>query len=63
MSVSGKRVVVLGASNNPERYSNMAINRLLDNGHEVIPVHPTLERIGDLAVTPSLVRSRDRWTP
>jgi predicted CoA-binding protein len=49
-----QRVVVLGASNNPERYSNMALNRLLENGHEVIPVHPALERIGEVAVTPTL---------
>ena len=32
MSENGQRVVVLGASNNPERYSNMALNRLLENG-------------------------------
>ena len=45
MSDNHQRVVVLGASKNPERYSNMAVNRLLENGHEVIPVHPALERV------------------
>ena len=35
-----KRVVVLGASPKPERYSNMAVEQLLDNGHEVLPVNP-----------------------
>jgi len=54
MSVEGQRVVVLGASDNPERTSNMAVNRLLENGHDVVPVHPALERIGDLTVVPSL---------
>lgn len=54
MSKSGQRVVVLGASNSPERYSNMALNRLLENGHEVVPVHPALESIGDVTVTPTL---------
>ncbi len=49
-----QRVVVLGASNNPERYSNMAVNRLLENGHEVIPVHPALERVSGVKVTPTL---------
>jgi uncharacterized protein len=35
------RVVVLGASNDPSRYSNRCIDLLLQKGHEVIPVHPT----------------------
>jgi predicted CoA-binding protein len=49
-----QRVVVLGASDNPERYSNMAVNRLLENGYEVIPVHPALERIADIEVAANL---------
>lgn len=54
MSDSAQRVVVLGASNNPERYSNMALNRLSENGHQTIPVHPALESIGGITVTPTL---------
>ena len=54
MSDPRQRVVVLGASNNPERYSNMAVNRLLENGHEVIPVHPALEHVSGVSVTPTL---------
>jgi len=54
MSDTHQRVVVLGASKNPERYSNMAVNRLLENGHEVIPVHPALERVNGVTVIPSL---------
>ena len=54
MPETRRRVVVLGASDNPERYSNMAVNRLLENGHEVIPIHPKLTRIGDLAVVARL---------
>ncbi len=54
MSDPHQRVVVLGASNNPERYSNMAVNRLLENGHEVIPVHPALEQVSGVKVTPTL---------
>jgi predicted CoA-binding protein len=53
-STEHQRVVVLGASDNPERYSNMAVNRLLENGHEVVPVHPTLDRIGGLKVDSNL---------
>jgi len=54
MSSEHQRVVVLGASDNPERYSNKAVNRLRDNHHEVIPVHPKLDRIDGLEVVPNL---------
>ncbi len=33
-----KKTLVLGATPNPSRYSYLAVQRLLDNGHEVIPV-------------------------
>lgn len=33
-----KTVAVLGASPNPERYSNRAVKKLLGAGHRVIPV-------------------------
>ena len=47
-------VAVLGASNNPDRYSNMAVRRLRDAGHHVIPVNPALDEIEGLAVAKSL---------
>lgn len=33
-----KKTLVLGASLNPDRYSNMAINRLTASGHTVVAV-------------------------
>lgn len=33
-------VAVLGASNNPDRYSHKAVVQLLANGHKVFPVNP-----------------------
>jgi len=33
-----KKTVVLGASTNPTRYSNIAVKRLLGAGHEVVPI-------------------------
>lgn len=33
-----KKTLVLGASENPSRYSNMAINRLRRHGHEVVAI-------------------------
>lgn len=49
-----ERVVVLGASNKPERYSFLAIRELGEAGHEVIPIHPALEEIQGISVVPSL---------
>ena len=47
-------VAVLGASPNPTRYSNKAIRRLLEKGHEVIPVNPEYGTIEGLTSMPSL---------
>lgn len=47
-------VVVIGASANPERYSNKAVRALLDHGHEVIPVHPAVREVHGLPVAASL---------
>jgi predicted CoA-binding protein len=54
MSDSKKTVVVLGASNNPERYSNQALRLLLEHGYKVIPIHPALEQIEALPVLADL---------
>ncbi|MBU1109044.1 MAG: CoA-binding protein [Candidatus Riflebacteria bacterium] len=48
------RVVVLGASANPDRYSNKAVLMLLEYGHEVIPVHPMATEIEGLKVVAKL---------
>lgn len=54
MSQNTQRVVVLGASHKPERYSNQAIRLLREHGHEVIPVHPKLDEAEGLKVAHSL---------
>ena len=48
------RVVVLGASPNPERYSNKAVRQLKVHGHDVIPVNPGHQLIEGLDVVSSL---------
>lgn len=40
-----RNVAILGASQNPERYSFKALQSLLHKGHHVFPVNPTLESI------------------
>jgi len=44
------RVVVLGASDRPGRYSHMAFKSLRRHGHEPIPVHPRLQEIEGVPV-------------
>ena len=65
-----KKTLVIGASHNPERYSNIVIKRLLDKGHEVlalgkkpgtiegVPVHTTREDFRDID-TVSLYLNKD----
>jgi predicted CoA-binding protein len=43
-------VVIIGASNNPERYSHRALLLLRKHGHEVVPVHPKLAEIEGIPV-------------
>jgi len=52
--MAAQTVAVLGASKNPDRYSNMAVRRLREAGHRVIPVNPALTEIEGLPVAKSL---------
>lgn len=45
-----KLTVVLGASPNPERYSNMAVNRLTAKGHPVVAIGSRVATIGEVPV-------------
>lgn len=49
-----ERVVILGASDQPDRYAHRALRMLREHGHEVVPVHPTLTEIEGVAVVPDL---------
>jgi uncharacterized protein len=49
-----ERVVVFGASNKEDRYSYKACSLLLEYGHKIVPVHPTLETILDNKVYPDI---------
>ncbi len=48
--MSKERVVIIGASNNPERYSHRALLLLRKHGHEVVPVHPRPAEIEGIPV-------------
>jgi uncharacterized protein len=52
--MANERVAVLGASPKPERYSNMAVALLAENGHAVYPVTPRGGEINGLKCYKSL---------
>ncbi len=49
-----ERVVILGASDKPDRYAHKAQLMLAEHGHEVVPVHPRLQNIEGVSVVPDL---------
>lgn len=55
-NMGSKRTLVVGASTKPERYAYKAINRLLENGHEVIAY-------GNRAGTVENVTIETEWNP
>lgn len=49
-----KKTIVIGASTNPERYSNKAVNKLALYGHEVIPFGVEEGKIADISIQTKL---------
>ncbi len=47
---SSETVLILGASDGPDRYAHRAQRLLLEHGHRVIPVHPRLKSVEGLPV-------------
>lgn len=45
-----KKTLVLGASDNPARYSYLAINKLKDHGHPVVAIGRKIGKIGDVQI-------------
>ena len=40
-----KRIAIIGASKNPEKYGNIILRDLISKGYEVFPVNPKYEEI------------------
>lgn len=49
-----QKVIILGASDNPERYSNKVVKLLKEYGHEAFPVNPKLDSIEGIKCYKSL---------
>ncbi|MBN2293678.1 MAG: CoA-binding protein [Pirellulales bacterium] len=54
MAHKKQRVVVVGASTKPERYSNRAVRSLVQHGHDVLPVNPVVSSIEGIPVVSRL---------
>jgi uncharacterized protein len=54
-----RTIVVLGASDKPDRYSNRAVRLLKAEGYRVIPVHPALDTVEGLEVRRGLSEIRE----
>ena len=50
MSVEKKKTLVLGASDNPQRYSYMAMSRLRGKGHPVVAIGRKPVSVGDVTI-------------
>ena len=45
-----KKTLVMGASENPERYSNKAINKLRNYGHDVVAIGRRAGKVKDVTI-------------
>jgi len=50
MPTSLKKTLVIGASDNPKRYSHMAMDRLRSKGHPVVAIGRKPVRVGDVDI-------------
>jgi predicted CoA-binding protein len=49
-----KKTLVMGASDNPSRYSYLAINRLREEGHPVLAIGSHKATVGDVEIDTSM---------
>ncbi len=49
-----KKTLVIGASENPSRYSYRAINRLRNSGHEVVAIGRRVGQVNDVTIQTGL---------
>ena len=54
-----KKTLVLGASENPDRYSNKAIYRLIRNGHPVVAVGNKKGKVQNVEITTEKMEADD----
>ena len=50
MAIPEKKTLVIGASDNPQRYSYLAMNRLRSKGHPVVAIGRKAVSVGDINI-------------
>jgi hypothetical protein len=60
--MENKKTLVIGASTNPERYSNMAINSLRRHNHNVIALAKRIGQVSDVTIQTEFPRKEDIHT-
>jgi hypothetical protein len=60
--MENKKTLVIGASTNPERYSNMAINSLRRHNHNVIALAKRTGQVSDVTIQTEFPRKEDIHT-
>lgn len=56
-----RRIAVVGASGNPDRDSHMILVFLKGQGHDVLPVNPTVDEVAGVAAVPDLATAKEHW--
>ncbi len=51
MESTKKKTVVLGASDNPARYSYLAVGRLAEHGHPIVAIGKRQGKVGNVEIT------------
>jgi predicted CoA-binding protein len=54
-----KKTLVLGASDNPDRYSFLAVNRLREKGHPVVAIGKKRVKVADVEVVTNKKETQD----
>ena len=57
--MENKKTLVLGASDNPSRYSYLAIQRLRNHGHPVVAIGRRNTKVADVNITKD--KEPDYW--
>lgn len=60
--MSKKKTLVIGASSNPEQYSHLAVNKLVQQGHDVVAIGKEPFNIGAIEVQSTLEPFEDVHT-
>jgi predicted CoA-binding protein len=59
MNMDNKKTLVLGASENPSRYSNMAMRKLAAKGYKVVAIGSKKGKVDDIEISIDTIQDED----